>query len=289
MRPCYRVEIITPKKVLLNGLWFGPKKPANVILFIHGLTGSAFSMHGMVDALVGTQDSVVVFNNRGFEQISEVTKAAGKKHTYLPAGAGHEVFTECVDDIQGAINLAKKRGVRNIYLAGHSTGCQKALYWASKRNDKRVKGIILLGPLSDYAGAVAEDKKGILPQSVAYAQALVRAGKSHELMSKELGPWFVCDAQRFLSLYTPDSSEEIFSYAQPKKDPKILKSVRVPTLVLLAGEDEHADRPAEELKNWFDMNLKTKHQITVVPKVTHSFRGGEKQVKLAIKAFMKEN
>lgn len=288
MRPCIVVEIITPKKVLLNGLWFGPKKPKRAIIFIHGLTGSAFSMRRVVDTLVDASTAVMTFNNRGFEQVAEIAKIAGKEHEYVRAGAGHEVFTDCADDIQGAVNCAKKMGVKEIYLAGHSTGCQKALYWASKNTKERaVKGILLFGPLSDYAGAVAEDKNGKLARSVAYAKKLVRTGKPHELMPKDLGPWFVCDAQRFLSLYTPDSIEEIFPYAQPERDPKILRSVRVPTLVLLAGSDEHADQPAEKIGEWFEKNLRMKHKIVIVPRVKHSFRGGENAVASVIREFIK--
>ena len=30
-------------------------------------------------------------------------------------GEAHEVFTDCVDDIQGAVNLAKQKGAKEIY------------------------------------------------------------------------------------------------------------------------------------------------------------------------------
>ena len=44
MIPAYVVQITTPKNYILNGLWFGPKRPEKVVIFMHGLTGSAFSM-----------------------------------------------------------------------------------------------------------------------------------------------------------------------------------------------------------------------------------------------------
>src|SRR4029077_16607634 len=104
-------------------------------------------------------------------------------------------------------------------------GCQKAVYWAAKnRGGKSVKGIVLFGPLSDYAIALEQDRGGKLARSVTYARKLVHSGRSHELIPAKLGPWFVCDAQRFLSLYTPNSAEELFTYAQPKKIPRALRS-----------------------------------------------------------------
>ena len=286
MRPCFHMEITTPKKIVLNGLWFGPKKPKWVIVFIHGLTASAFSMKRVVETLMDSQTAVVTFNNRGFEKIVEIKRIKGKEKVWVRAGATHEVFTECADDIQGAINFVKKAGVKNVYLAGHSTGCQKAYYWASKNKKVRsVKGIILFGPLSDYAIAVEYDKRGKLAKSVAYARRLVRAGKAHELMPEKLGMWFPCDAQRFLSLNTPDSSEDIFPYGQPDRNPRAFTSVKIPTLVLLSGNEEHTKKPAREIAAWFEKYLYT-GEVVIVPKVGHSFKGGEKLVARVIRKFL---
>lgn len=287
MRPCHVVEIVTPKRYVLNGLWFGPKKPKQAFIFIHGLTGSAFSMERVVDVFVDPKTAVLTFNNRGFEKVAEIKRKNRGKSEWVRAGATYESFTECADDIQGAINFARRQGVKDIYLAGHSTGCQKACYWASRQKGSRVvKGIILFGPLSDYASAIHEDRGGKLKKAVAYARKLVRAGKPHELMPEKLGPWFLCDAQRFLSLYTPDSAEEIFTYAQPKKNPRTLNAVRIPTLVMLAGADEHGDRPPQKIAEWFEKHLKNGKTL-IVPRVKHSFRGAEKEVARTIREWMK--
>ncbi|OGG80631.1 hypothetical protein A3A39_04030 [Candidatus Kaiserbacteria bacterium RIFCSPLOWO2_01_FULL_54_13] len=286
IRQAYVVEITTPKKYVLNGLWFGPRKAKNLIVFIHGLTASAFSMKRMVATLVGSDTAVMTFNNRGFEKITEIKRRKGRKTEWVLAGATHEVFTECADDIQGAVNFARRAGAKSIYLAGHSTGCQKAFYWAGRYGARGVRGIILFGPLSDYASALKEFPKNKLKRAVAHARLLVRKGKPHEFMPKELGPWFVCDAQRFLSLYTPDSVEEIFTYAQAKKTPRLLKKVRISTLVLLAGADEHGDRPAKEIAAWFEKNTR-KGRVVIIPRVKHSFRGGEKVVAREIRRFIK--
>lgn len=299
LRPAHVVEIETPKKYLLNGIWWGPKKPKRIVIFIHGLTGSIFSARNIVGALGASDTAVLTFNNRGFEQVGEVKQKRGKESAWHRGGAGHEVFTECADDIEGTVRFARKAGVKNIFLAGHSTGCQKAAYWASKnRGGKAVKGIIFFGPLSDYAIALEQDRAGKLAKSVAYARKLVRSGKPHELMPANLGPWFVCDAQRFLSLYTPDSAEEIFTYAQPKKTPKILRSLRAPILVLLAGREEHTKRPAKELAAWFERNISAPRKVAIIPGVGHGFsaqggsasggKRGDNLVARHVRTFMKE-
>jgi pimeloyl-ACP methyl ester carboxylesterase len=287
MRPCYTIEIQTPKKYLLNGLWFGPKKPKRLIVWVHGLGSSAFTKHYIVDQLIDEDTAVMTFNNRGFEMVSDVRRLVGKKTRWSLGGAAHEVFTDSADDIQGAVDFAKRAGVKNIYLAGHSTGCQKSMYWASThKEEKNVKGIILLAPISDYSSDIKKYGKTRMEKIARIARQMVKAGKAHELLPLPMPAGFYYDAQRVLSLFTLESVENIFSYANPEKDPKILKSVRLPILVLLAEKDEYGDMSATKIGEWFQENLKSTHAIQIIPKVTHGFKGAEREVAKIMKKFI---
>lgn len=259
LNPCFLIDIVTPKKFKLNGLWFGPTKPKRVVIFVHGLSSSAFQT-ALAEAFVDKKTAVITFSNRGHNKIAKIYRLNNTKKGYhsVLAGQAHEVFTECVDDIQGVINFVQATGVRDIYLAGHSTGCQKSIYYVSRKgNQKNVKGIILLAPLSDYAAALKFDTDGKLAKATKVAQDLVRKGKKHELLPESVAPNPI-DAQRFLSLYTPDSVEEIFTYAQPKKNPRTFKSVETSMVVLLAGNDEYGDRPAIDIAAWFEKHARSK-------------------------------
>jgi len=66
--------------------------------------------------------------------------------------------------------------------------------------------------MSDYSYAVSSEKPS-LEQAVEQAEKLVKSGKPHELLPPSYSEDLL-DAQRYLSLYTPDSEEEIFTYAQ---------------------------------------------------------------------------
>ncbi|MCR4281355.1 MAG: alpha/beta fold hydrolase [Candidatus Kaiserbacteria bacterium] len=282
MRACSVVEIITPKKVLLNGLWFGPAKPKRAIIWVHGLGSSAFSKLDIVQKLADKNTAVMIFNNRGHDKISRIARAGEKRigKTVL-GGSAHEVFTDCADDIQGAINFVKRAGVKNIWLVGHSTGCQKSIYWASRKG-RGVKGIVLLAPISDYSAEMYLKGKRKITLAVKAARALVAKGKKHELLPSDLWTDYF-DAQRFLSLYTPESREEMFTYAQPKKIPRLLQSVKLPILAVFAGQDEFADRPAIDIAEWFERNTEANLETLVVPSAPHSFHGKETQVSTAIK------
>ena len=189
MVPCFAIDdIVTPKKFVLRGLWFGSKKPKRVVVWVHGLGSSAFTKLGIVEQLADKETAVLAFNNRGFERVAEIKYGSGKNTKWITAGAAHEKFTDCVDDIQGAINFVRKQGVKNIYLAGHSTGCQKSIYWAHKQKGRGVKGIILLAPVSDYAGALHKYGNAKLARAAKAARALIRAGKTQEFLPKSLWP-----------------------------------------------------------------------------------------------------
>ncbi|QQG37543.1 MAG: alpha/beta fold hydrolase [Candidatus Kaiserbacteria bacterium] len=288
MTPAHVVEFPTPKGFLLRGLWYGPKRARNAIVFVHGLGGSAFSIRHVIEKLVDRRTAILAFNNRGHDMIARVSRIRGKS---IKAGLVHEVFADCVDDIQGAIDFARGNRAKNIFLAGHSTGCQKSIYWASKKKSRGVRAILLLAPVSDYADMVRRVKRPQLHEMTRTARSLVRRGKKRELLTEGIVklPWgsFMTDAQRFLSLYTPDSKETIFPYEQPRKIPRTLRSVKIPILAVWAEKDEYADRPARKIKDWFQKNMR-KGATVVIPGVKHNFKGGERAVSKAIRKQMKE-
>src|SRR5690606_34801397 len=119
-------------------------------------------------------------------------------------------------------------------------GCQKIVYYASRKRDKLVRGLVLLAPISDYAGTERRVGSRMYGKALTAARDLLKHGKPHALLPE--GTWYVpIDAQRWLSLYTPDSAEEIFTYASGRK-PTMLRRVKLPMLVLLAQNDQCADR-----------------------------------------------
>lgn len=279
---CKVLTVTTPNRILLSGLWFGGEKPQRALVFIHGLSSNVFAHLELLTSLASEETAVIYFNNRGSGKVNGVKKIDKRKkkgYSRIMAGEAHEVFTDCVDDLQGVVNLVKSKGVKEVYLVGHSTGSQKSVYFLSQKGkQKLVKGVILLSPMSDYAGALKTDGPEALAKAEKVAREDVEEGREHELLPKEVWP-FLHDAQRFLSLYTPDSKEEIFSYCQPKRTPTALRKIKVPMLVVLAGEDEFRDRPIKKIADWFSKNSKARDsKIVVINKAPHNFKDHEKEV-----------
>ncbi len=290
-QPVRVIDILTPKKFILNGLWFGAESPSKIIIFVHGLGGNAFSSHKLITPLANSQTAVITFSNRGHDQISSIKKIDNRKkkgYSRITAGASMEIFTDCVDDIQGTVNYALSVNPKAlIYLIGHSTGCQKAVYYLSRSGKQKfIKAVILLSPMSDYAAILKSDKDGKLGTAVKFAGESVRKNQSFELLPSSFWPEIV-SAQRFLSLATPESKEEIFCYFQPDKLPLTYRKIKIPVLVILAGNDEYRDRTIKEIAAWFEKNSKSKKLSTnIIPSAPHNFYKYETQVLDLIKNFI---
>ncbi len=291
MQPVHLASIETPKKFVLNGIWYGPKKAKRVVILVHGLGGNMLNSFAsqFASVLTNADTAVLSFNNRGHGLVSKAYKSSPKSkkgYVRITAGAVHEIFEDCVDDIDGAVRYARAHGGKEVYLAGHSTGCQKSIFWASKRKSAGVKGIILLAPISDYAGMRKAVGDKAINKALSAATKLVQAKKPHNLLPPSVWPEMT-DAQRFISLYSTKGNEEIFPYWDEARSPKALRSVQVPILTVLAENDEYADRPAADMQAWFIEHLYT-GEVVIIPSVAHSFHGGEKQTAKAIGAFLNE-
>jgi len=287
MIPAHVVQFATPKGVLLGGFWLGSKRPKRVIIWLHGLGSSLFSKLGIAARVADERTAVLMFNNRGHDIVSSIVSLGKKKRGRRLGGAAHEIFSHCRDDIEGALRFARTTGARHFFLVGHSTGCQKSIFFARKKEMRSIKGIVLLAPISDWSAEIFRQGKKRVERAGKMARAMVARGKGHHLLPE--GLWHeLLDAKRFLSLYTPDSHEEIFPYAQPKKRPVTLEKVNLPLLVCLAQKDEFADRPAEEMAKWFERYIQ-KGKVIVIPGARHSFTGVEVRVVRTIRSFLSEN
>lgn len=271
------IQIKTPRNYLLDGLLFGKKTAHTAYIFIHGLGGNLFSLTELASSLVTSTSSVIVFNNRGFGTINRVRLIDQRRkrgYRSITAGSSYEVFSDCVDDIDGAVSWAKKAGAKRIVLVGHSTGCQKSVYYLKKRPKSLVSGAVLLAPMSDLADMVRETPKPEYRRLITSAKKMIESGQAFSLM-----PGSLMTAQRFLSLFSPESEEEIFSYASLKK-PTVLQAVRKPLLVILAGSDEHRDRPIRDIATWFKETLSNrKVSVEVVKGAPHNFMGHTAKLK----------
>lgn len=271
MIPVLLTHIKARDGVRLDGIAVLPGRTSHTALvWIHGL-GSNFA-HGQTLAKELSARcarggiAYFKFNTRGHDIVN---RGRGRK-LY---GSGWEKFEECVPDIRAMIAYARKLGYRKIILAGHSTGANKALYYLYKTRDPAVKGLILLGPVSDTAAGIKKFGRAGLARGITFARRLARRDP-RALMPVRYG---IFTARRFLSMFRPGSREDVFGYLNPEATWRELGSIRVPVEAIIGSRDQYLDRPAQKIMDIFASRASSTKSFTgvIIKNADHGFRGKE--------------
>jgi len=281
--PVSLVRVRTRDGVWLDGVIAEPRRRRNVVLiWVHGL-GSVFSsgqplIHALSTRLNGAGIAYLKLNNRGHDTVAR----AGQRL----AGAAFERFGESVEDIRTAIALARRVGYERVILAGHSTGANKVLHYVARGRDRRVIGLILLGPVSDVAAEGKRVGRPELQRRVAVAERIARRDPN-ALVPRTFGFW---SARRYLSLYRPGGAEDVFPYYRPAARWRALRRVRVPLAAIIGSRDEYLDRPPGALIDAFALNATRAPSFRgiVIPRARHGFQSREHDLARAMVRWISE-
>jgi alpha-beta hydrolase superfamily lysophospholipase len=264
------VSVRTRDGVVLDGVATHPRgRRRTAFIWVHGLGSSFSSGQPLIRALSARLNAAGIgylkLDNRGHGTVTR----AGRRLV----GAAFERFGESVHDIRATIALAVRSGYRRVVLAGHSTGANKALHYMARSRDRRVAGLALLGPISDVAGERKRVGRRELARRVAVAERIAR--RDPEALVPRA--WGFRSARRFISLYRPGETEDVFPYYRPDGRWTALGRVRVPVAVIVGGRDEYLDRRAAAVVTAFERNATRTRAFTgiVVPGARHGFRGHE--------------
>jgi pimeloyl-ACP methyl ester carboxylesterase len=270
--PVSLVRLRTRDGVWLDGGAVEPSRGRGALVWVHGL-GSAFSsgqplVRELSARLRRAGLAYFKFDTRGHDVV------AGRPPKL--AGAAFERFEDSRHDLRAMIGFAAARGYRRVVLAGHSTGANKVLYYAARTRDRRVAGIALLGPVSDVAAEARRVGAAELRRRIAHAARLARRDPG-ALVPRAWGFW---SARRYLSLYRPGATEDVFPYYRPGARWSALRAARPPVAVILGARDEYLDRPAREVVAAFQRHAVAARSFTgvVVPRAGHGFRGHEAEL-----------
>ena len=266
------VRLRTRDGVWLDGVMAEPRRRRAALIWMHGL-GSVFSSgQALIQELSSRLNAAGIgyfkFNNRGHD----IVAGRGK----LLAGAAFERFGQSAADIRAMIAFAASCGYRRVILAGHSTGANKILHYAARLRDRRVAGLVLLGPVSDIAAAVKYLGARELERRVAAAERLARRDPQ-ALVPRAWGFW---SARRYISLYRPGEAEDVFQYYRPGARWTALRAVRVPIAAIIGSRDEYLDRRPRELIEAFRRNAVRARSFTgvVIPGAPHGFQTYEREL-----------
>lgn len=281
--PVSLVRVRTRDGVWLDGVIAEPRRRRNVaLIWVHGL-GSVFSsgqplIRALSTRLNAAGIAYLKLNNRGHDTVTR----SGKRL----AGAAFERFGESVEDIRTAIVLARRAGYDHVILAGHSTGANKVLHYMARVRDRRVIGLMLLGPVSDVAAERKRVGHRELQRRVAVAERIAKRDPN-ALVPHAFGYW---SARRYLSLYRPGGTEDVFPYYRPDARWTALRRVRLPLVAIVGSRDEYLDRPPTGLIDAFARNATRARSFTgiVIPRARHSFQNHAHDLARAIVRWITE-
>jgi len=268
--PVSLVSVRTRDGVILDGLAVEPRgRRRTALVWVHGLGSTFSSGQPLIRALSGRLARAGVgyfkLNTRGHDTVA--------RHGGRLAGAAFERFGESVADIRAMVELAAASGYRRVVLAGHSTGANKVLHYAARTRDRRVVGVMLLGPVADVAGERVRIGRRELARRVALAERMARRDPA-ALVPRVWGFW---SARRYVGLYRPGGAEDVFPYYRAAARWTALRRVRVPVAVVIGGRDEYLDRSPARLVAAFALNATGAPSCSgiVIPGARHGFRGQE--------------
>lgn len=289
MKQFYLANIVTKDKLKHQGIYVRGVKRA--ILYQHGLSSTFYGDLPMQETYADVCEKegwgFAAFHNRGHDLLTSARKMDGTPpygYSYYPAGAGREVFTETVLDIEAGIDFLAGEGYSEIILVGHSTGANKVCYYAATQTHPNLIGVILSGPVSDRLSAIHDFEK--FKKDLVYMHGLIDAGNGDELL---IGyHFFPLTPKRFVSLFEPRSVEDVFDYGEPEPHLVTFSKIQLPLFVILSGKDEAMDRPAEEIKKAFDTHTKSsKYASQIIPGALHRYNGHEEEAVAAIISWAK--
>jgi pimeloyl-ACP methyl ester carboxylesterase len=157
-----------------------------VVIWIHGGT-EKFSNRHYID--IGREVArrgctFISGNTRGHDLAAVFSKG----EDIQVAGSAWERMEEAPLDIAPWVDLATELDAGPIFLAGHSLGASKVVFYGAQRADSRLRGVIAASPVVSFAS---------LPERLVLAQQMVAEGRGEELLPHLVGspPWNIVSAQ----------------------------------------------------------------------------------------------
>lgn len=284
MKQFFLAEITTKDKLIHQGLFYKPSKPGTrAILWVHGLTDNFYGDLPTIEtfAVVCEKEGwgLASFNTRGHDIVASGKKLdpkSPKGQASLTIGSAIEQFSDCIYDIDAGITFLVNQGFSKIVLVGISTGANKVCYYAGKIRDSRVAGVVLASPISDVTLKLKELGNKYVSM-IKKIKAMVNKGKGDRILDGL--DYMPLTPQRYLSLYSANSDEDVFPYYQINPKFTIFSNIKIPMMVVFGAADEYSDRPVEQILKVLNTHQRSiNFSGAIIPGAYHSFSGREKEL-----------
>ena len=185
----HEIKVHTKRGILLEGILYNEtKNPSSILIAITGIHAkdekNPFYDNIGFTLNKGNIDFICAHTSDAIKKTTQNNFLTGKKETF---GSFNEDFNNTEDDIEAYINYAEKFKYRHIYLAGHSIGANKIIYYLSKNHDRRIEKYILMSP-ANISKLIEKNTKNELNLIKEYKEQ----NKDNEIIPFLLFGWYQC-------------------------------------------------------------------------------------------------
>lgn len=281
---CELVRFEATDGLSLAGLLFEPsRKSKSVVIFLHGTGGSSVFESKRTNVLaaefVRAGVAYFPFNNRG----AHVMRRAGD----ALAGCAFERIRDCVFDIDGAVRELRRRGYRDITLAGHSTGANKIAVYDHYKPRNFIKRYVLLGGGDDTGLLYQELGPRRFQAALTKARAMIKARRGDELVSPSINK-LPMSWRAFHDMANPDGDYNVFPILETMRGLRLsrsprfryLRAIRKPALFLYGENDEYCiDSTSATVAVLAEaLGAKANVELAIMADADHGFGGKEAEL-----------
>lgn len=273
------LNLATARGSVLNGVLFDAGVRSDTVLIaITGIHGNFYSnpFYYNVGYTLNSAgiDFVYAQTNDAFGQIRTMNVKSGKEEII---GSWNERFSYTDEDIEAYLDWAENAGYRHIYLAGHSLGANKVVYYLSRHKDKRVEHFFLLSPanLSYMMSGVTEQEKRTIRDQV-------ERGDGEKMLPFEFMGWVPCIAN---TAYDWEFSGILdVAHVNPDGDFSVAEKVTHTGALLIGTYDNFCGGdPASYLEHLNDhMPTAKENKLIYIARTGHTYQQKEQEFADAI-------
>jgi pimeloyl-ACP methyl ester carboxylesterase len=209
------------------------------IIHIHGMFEN-FHMPLFIDPLMAElqrrQHAMLTVNTRAQDYSYYHRLWSENSFRWQRNGGSYEVFANCLKDLDGWVSFCRAEiDTPRIFLSGHSHGALKVAYYAAKRANVSVDGVIMISP-SDDVGIQERALGNRYGEAVELAKTWIEDGRGKEIVPD----WMYgspISAETYLDMFNADSELALFRFGNPELSNGIASLVCVPSLVIFGEND----------------------------------------------------
>jgi pimeloyl-ACP methyl ester carboxylesterase len=233
--------------VELSGLLFEPRRATQrAIIFLHGTGGATVfeskRTNRLARAFLDAGVAYFPFNNRG----AHLVRWLRSRTRRIGGGMAFEKIRDCVFDIDGAARELRRRGYRELWLIGHSTGANKIAVYDSRKPRNPFRGYVLLAGGDDTGILWQELGDRRFGAALEKARAMIKAGRGEEFVPRTVSTMLL-SWRAFLDTANPDGDYNVFPFLEIMRGVRLSKrarfrhvrAIRKPALFVYGDRDEY--------------------------------------------------